>query len=292
MKNNLPVTQREIDYSESLVFASKTDTKGVITYANDAFVKISGFSREELIGSNHNIVRHPDMPEWAFADLWKTVSEGHPWRGYIKNRAKNGDHYWVRANISPILKSGTVVGYISLRKKPSRAEIANVETLYRSDKPPVTHFSIANWFGRLSLQHKLQLLLQPAVLIVAGLATFYMADHVKTRLIDTTQERAVAVANEVIDSANLLMETGQISQPGSRPLLVKKIASSGNIVNLQLARAESVVKQFGEGLPEEKVRDEVQRQVIATKKPFYEIEQRGDQTIYRAVTQYVFSHNL
>jgi aerotaxis receptor len=292
MMKNLPVTQREIDYPESAVFVTKTDTKGAITYASDAFVEISGFSREELLGNNHNIVRHPDMPEWAFADLWKTVREGHPWRGYVKNRAKNGDHYWVRANISPIINNGNVVGYISLRKKPSRAEVSKAEALYGTGKAPVAKFSISSWFGALSLQHKLQLLLQPAVLIVAGLATFYVADHVKTRLIETVQERADAVANEVIDSANMLMVTGQISMPETRQLLIKKLASSGNIVNLQLARGEAVVNQFGEGLPEEKVRDDVQRQVIANKKPYYEIVHRGEKTIYRAVTPYVFSHNF
>jgi PAS domain S-box-containing protein len=292
MKKNLPVTQREIDYSESLVFVTKTDTKGIITYANDSFVATSGFSREELIGTNHNIVRHPDMPEWAFADLWATVKGGHPWRGIVKNRAKNGDHYWVRANVSPIMKNGNVVGYISLRKKPTRAEVAKVEPLYRAGKAPASRFSIAVWFGKLSLQHKLQLLLQPAVLIVAGFATLYVADHVKTNLIETVQDRAEAVANEVIDSANMLMVTGQISQPETRQLLIKKLASSGNIVNLQLARADAVVNQFGAGLPEEKVRDEVQRQVIATKKPYYEIESRGDKTIYRVVTPYMFSHSF
>lgn len=292
MKKNLPVTQREIDYSESLVFVTKTDTKGIITYANDSFVEVSGFTHEELLGTNHNIVRHPDMPEWAFADLWATVKGGHPWRGIVKNRAKNGDHYWVRANVSPIMNHGVVVGYISLRKKPTRAEVASVEPLYRAGKPPVSRFSIATWFGKLSLQHKLQLLLQPAVLIVAGMATLYVADHVKNNLIETVQDRAEAVANEVIDSANMLMVTGQISQPETRQLLIKKLASSGNIVNLQLARADAVVNQFGVGLPEEKVRDEVQRRVIATKKPYYEVENRGDKTIYRVVTPYMFSHSF
>src|ERR1035437_1849120 len=152
MKKNLPVTQRELDYPESAVFVTKTDTKGAITYASDAFVEISGFSRAELLGTNHNIVRHPDMPEWASADLWKTVKGGHPWRGIVKNRAKNGDHYWVRANVSPIMNGGNVVGYISLRKKPTRAEVAKVELLYREAKQPISRFSIATWFGKLTLQ--------------------------------------------------------------------------------------------------------------------------------------------
>jgi PAS domain S-box-containing protein len=292
MKKNLPVTQKEIDYPESAVFVTKTDTKGIITYASDAFVEISGFSREELIGSSHNVVRHPDMPEWAFADLWATVKAGHPWRGYVKNRAKNGDHYWVRANISPILSNGDVVGYISLRKKPSRAEVSGAEALYRAGKPPANRFSIANWFGKLSLQKKLQVLLQPIFLVVIGIATFYVADHVKNRMIDAVEERADAVANEVIDSSNMLMVTGQISQPEVRQLLIKKISSSGNIVRLQVARADAVSSQFGPGLPEEKVSDDIQRQVIASKKPYYEVVQRGGQTLYRVVTPYMFTHNF
>lgn len=292
MKKNLPVTQREIDYPESAVFVTKTDTKGLVTYASDAFVEISGFSREELIGSSHNIVRHPDMPEWAFADLWATIKAGHPWRGYVKNRAKNGDHYWVRANVSPILNQGKVVGYISLRKKPSRAEVADAEALYRAGQPPSKRFSLANWFGKLSLQKKLQVLLQPIVLLVVGVATFYIADHVKTRMVDTVDARADAVANEVIDGANMLMVTGQISQPETRQLLIKKLSSSGNIVSLQLVRSDSVANQYGAGLPEEKVRDEVQRQVIASKKPHYEVVHRGEQTLYRVVTPYMFTRNF
>jgi PAS domain S-box-containing protein len=292
MKKNLPVTQREIDYPESAVFVTKTDTKGVITYASEAFVEISGFSRDELIGSNHNIVRHPDMPEWAFADLWATVKGGHPWRGYVKNRAKNGDHYWVRANVSPILNNGNVVGYLSLRKKPSRAEVAGAEALYRAGKPPVGRFSIAAWFGKLTLQKKLQILLQPVLLIAVGAATFYVADHMKTRLIDTVQARAEALANEVIDSANMLMVTGQIGQVETRQLLIKKLSSSGNVVHLQLTRADAVVKQFGPGVADEKMRDEVQRRVFASKQPYYEIVHRGEQTLYRAVTPYMFSHDF
>lgn len=291
MKTNLPVSQREIDYPESAVFVTKTDTKGIITYASDAFVEISGYTREELIGKNHNIVRHPDMPQWAFADLWETVKGGHPWRGYVKNRAKNGDHYWVRANVSPILVDGKVTGYLSLRKKPSKAEVSEAEQLYKSGKP-ATHFSIQHWFGKLSLQKKLQLLLQPVLLIAVGLATYFVSDHMKARLVDNVHARAEAVANEVIDSANMLMVTGQISQPETRQLLIKKLSSSGNIVNLQLVRSNAVVNQFGPGDAQEHLQDPIQQQVINTKQPYYQVIERDGKTLFRAVTPYLFSRDF
>ena len=181
MKRNLPVTQVEIDYPESAVFITRTDTRGIVTYANDSFVEISGFSREELVGKNHNIVRHPDMPSWAFDDLWKTVKSGHPWRGLVKNRAKNGDHYWVRATVSPITKDGMVIGYLSLRKKPSREEVAHAETGYRSHTQPYVGRSPATIFMSFSLQHKLQLALQPFLLLVLGSAHYVVAQHVLDR---------------------------------------------------------------------------------------------------------------
>jgi len=97
MKRNFPVTGRENDYPDSITIISTTDIKGIITYANQGFIDIAGFSEEELIGKNHNIVRHPDMPPAAFQHLWDTIKAGQPWRGIVKNRCKNGDHYWVDA---------------------------------------------------------------------------------------------------------------------------------------------------------------------------------------------------
>ena len=106
MKNNQPITQREVPFPPNTYLASRTDLKGIIIQANEAFVEISGFTHDELMGKSHNIVRHPDMPEAAFADLWATVKSGLPWRGIVKNRCKNGDHYWVEAFVTPIRKNG------------------------------------------------------------------------------------------------------------------------------------------------------------------------------------------
>ncbi|WP_018411219.1 methyl-accepting chemotaxis protein [Methyloversatilis thermotolerans] len=132
MKINLPVTQKEVFLEPGKPIVTKTDIKGIITYANDSFVNISGFSREELIGHSHNVVRHPDMPPEAFEDLWVTVKAGQPWRGFVKNRAKNGDHYWVEAFVTPITQDGRTIGYQSVRNTPSREDVAAAEALYRA----------------------------------------------------------------------------------------------------------------------------------------------------------------
>jgi aerotaxis receptor len=131
LKVNLPVTQREKPFPKGCYLVSRTDLKGIITYANDAFVDISGFSRDELIGRNHNLVRHPDMPPQAFEDLWRTIKTGQPWRGIVKNRAKEGDHYWVDAFVVPVRESDKTVGYMSVRSEPSRAAVKQAETLYQ-----------------------------------------------------------------------------------------------------------------------------------------------------------------
>ena len=131
MKINLPVTHvaREVDSARPLV--SETNLKGEITYVNDAFVAISGFTRQELIGKNHNMVRHPDMPPEAFGDLWKTAKAGRPWRGLVKNRCKNGDYYWVEAYVTPTFLNGHQSGYKSVRSKPTPSDIQGAEALYR-----------------------------------------------------------------------------------------------------------------------------------------------------------------
>jgi aerotaxis receptor len=132
MKNNQPVTQNEVRLPTDTFIVSRTDLKGSITYVNDSFVAVSGFSRDELIGKNHNIVRHPDMPEAAFADLWTTVKAGLPWRGIVKNRCKNGDHYWVEAFVVPIKKNGQPSGYLSIRSPAQADKRSAAESAYRA----------------------------------------------------------------------------------------------------------------------------------------------------------------
>ncbi|MDR5905785.1 methyl-accepting chemotaxis protein [Franzmannia qiaohouensis] len=131
MKNNQPITQREFVLDDEHFLISRTDLKGRITYANPAFIEVSGFTHEELIGAPHNLVRHPDMPPEAFANLWQTLEVGETWRGMVKNRRKNGDHYWVDANVTPIVENGEVAGYTSVRVKPSREAVDAAEAAYR-----------------------------------------------------------------------------------------------------------------------------------------------------------------
>jgi len=131
MKINEPVTQNEIPFPEGKMLVSTTNLKGAISMCNRDFVKISGFTEAELVGANHNIVRHPDMPPEAFEDLWQTVQAGKPWTGMVKNRAKNGDYYWVKANVTPVTRDGQVVEYMSVRTRPERHEIAEAESLYQ-----------------------------------------------------------------------------------------------------------------------------------------------------------------
>lgn len=132
MKKNFPVTQRERDYSASQRIVSTTDTKGVTRYANKDFLDIAGFEADELIGKSHNEVRHPDMPQAAFKDLWDTLKRGQSWMGIVKNRCKNGDHYWVDAYITPILNAGKVEGFQSVRVRPDRLHVQRAEALYEA----------------------------------------------------------------------------------------------------------------------------------------------------------------
>jgi aerotaxis receptor len=130
MRTNLPVTHQEFVIPEGVTLVSTTDLQSRITYCNPAFVAVSGFDREELIGQPHNLVRHPDMPTEAFRDMWATLASGSPWSALVKNRRKNGDHYWVVANATPVVENGQAVGYMSVRTKPTRQQVQEAEALY------------------------------------------------------------------------------------------------------------------------------------------------------------------
>ena len=123
-------TQHEYLLDDDTTLMSTTDLKSLITHANDAFVKVSGYSLHELTGQPHNLVRHPDMPKAAFKDLWDTVSTGTKWHGYVKNLRKNGGFYWVYATVVPNIRDGEIQGYTSVRRKPSRSKVTELGALY------------------------------------------------------------------------------------------------------------------------------------------------------------------
>ncbi|BAP44094.1 aerotaxis receptor Aer [Pseudomonas sp. StFLB209] len=141
MRLNMPVTQNERTFSANERLISTTDLSSHITYCNDAFVAMSGFTREELIGQPHNLVRHPDMPPSVFGHMWETIKQGKPWMGVVKNRSKNGDFYWVSAYVTAVYENGRIIGYESVRSLPTRDQVRRAEALYarlRAGKPAVS----------------------------------------------------------------------------------------------------------------------------------------------------------
>ena len=185
MRDNGPFTGRNIPVPPGSFLVSRTDPRGVITYANRGFVAISGFSRDEMLGQPHNILRHKDMPEAAFANMWSTLSAGKTWVGVVKNRTKQGDHYWVRAAVSAEYdQAGTLTGYVSIRTAPTATEIAAAERAYPRIAEGSRLITLVNgrivrrgvvgWFGRMASQMRLRLafgLLVIISLMVAAGAT-------------------------------------------------------------------------------------------------------------------------
>jgi aerotaxis receptor len=130
VRNNQPVTQSEYTFPQGQTLVSVTDLKGRITYCNPAFIAVSGYSRDELLGQPHNLVRHPDMPEEAFRDMWDTIQAGLPWTGHVKNRRKDGAYYWVLANATPMKDGDRITGYLSVRSVPTRDDVQTADALY------------------------------------------------------------------------------------------------------------------------------------------------------------------
>ena len=141
MRNNGPVSNTERSFPAHQRLISATDTQGKIVYCNDEFVAVSGYAKAELIGSDHNLVRHPDMPPAVFQAMWGYLKAGKSWMGVVKNRCKNGDFYWVSAYVTPILDDGKLTGFESVRVRPTAEQVAKATELYarlRAGKPAVS----------------------------------------------------------------------------------------------------------------------------------------------------------
>ncbi len=127
---DINVLDKEVPYPDGRLIVSRTDTKGILTHCNPSFVSMSGYTKEELIGQNHYILRHPDMPAATFKDLWDTINKGQKWHGYVKNLRKDGAYYWVLATVIPNVRNNEIIGYTSVRRKPSRKKVNECIALY------------------------------------------------------------------------------------------------------------------------------------------------------------------
>jgi aerotaxis receptor len=182
VRNNQPVTNNEYELHDGAVIISRTDAKGIITECNEEFVIASGYSREELLGQPHNLIRHPDMPAEGFRDLWDTIKRGRPWVGIVKNRRKNGDYYWVRATATPLPDGG---GYSSVRCKPTRAEIQGADALYKKmcggspihlQEGHLKPSGLLSFFSRLRISQRLWLIVCLPLLLAIMLVADGLSD--------------------------------------------------------------------------------------------------------------------
>ncbi|MBP2297912.1 methyl-accepting chemotaxis protein [Azospirillum picis] len=226
MRLNEPITDREIVMEEGVLLVSRTDTGGRITFVNKAFADISGFAESELIGAPHNLIRHPHMPKEAFADLWATIRTGNPWEGLVKNRTKNGDFYWVRANVTPMVENGQVTGFISIRTKPSRDQVAAAEQLYADIRGGRAHHltvrngqpvargataALRRWSGSVAGRLALVLAAMILAMLAAGGVTLHgMADA--NAALRTVYEDRTAPAVDVGEILDLMRDQVQTLQ--------------------------------------------------------------------------------
>lgn len=256
MKLNLPVTQHEQVLEPGAMLSSTTDLKGIITDANRAFEHISGYSRDELVGRNHNIVRHPDMPKAAFEDLWNTLKQNKPWMGIVKNRTKSGDHYWVDAYVAPLTEGGNVVGYQSVRIAADRQRITRAERLYRKllrgTVPLLLRWSpgyatqLFGAFGGLLAAFAALLLasgaLEFSAMLVAGFTVALVLAAGTARFMSLPIQREAKHARAVVDNPVMqLVYTGRRDEIG-------QIASAVQVLQAQLrtltTRVNDVVVQL------------------------------------------------
>ncbi|MBZ9538274.1 PAS domain S-box protein [Modicisalibacter tunisiensis] len=234
MRDNQPVTQRERLLDDDHYLITRTDLKGRITYANQAFIEVSGYERDELIGAPHSIVRHPDMPEAAFANLWETIEAGESWHGLVKNRRKNGDHYWVDASATPIIENGELLGYASVRVKADPAACEQAERVYadiragrpsgfRLDRGRLVRSGLRGRLRRLRLR---SLQGRMASMIVLALLLLGTASGMGLYALQATSDRLHAVnSNGLKDVARLqridqLVNQGRelVADPVSNPM--------------------------------------------------------------------------
>ncbi|HEY0847999.1 MAG TPA: methyl-accepting chemotaxis protein [Noviherbaspirillum sp.] len=257
MRKNEPVTNIEYILKDHETVVSKTDLRGIITYVNQDFVNISGFSTEELLGAPQNIVRHPDMPREAFEDFWRTIKAGKAWTGLVKNRCKNGDHYWVEANAAPMLDNGQVVGYTSIRVKPTREQVAAAERAYAAIRAGSKEIEIREGavvkrsaFRRFDVFSKLSL--RAKIAASSGLLTLMFAANLLATLSgdrgwDLWSE-AVSVAGMVFGLLSGLLLYRAIAVPAGRALQEIERMSAGDLTGKIVASGDDELSRLMQAL--------------------------------------------
>ncbi|MDP3700395.1 MAG: methyl-accepting chemotaxis protein [Hylemonella sp.] len=247
MRTNLPVTQQEYEFPDGETLLSATDPSSHILYANAAFVRASGYSADELAGQPHNVVRHPDMPVEAFADMWKTLKEGRSWTALVKNRRKDGDHYWVRANAAPMRRNGELVGYLSVRTKPECEEVQAAEALYQRFRDGratglafrsglIVRTGLLGWMSALKVLPTAWRVRLPMLALAAVLGTTLVA----VGLQGTALALAVSVMGMSLLLANGFIES-QITSPLARILgVAQQVASGDPSGHMRLDRCDDI----------------------------------------------------
>ena len=241
MKINTPISNNEVDYNNNLNILSTTNTKGSITYVNEDFIQLSGFQTSELIGQNHNVVRHPDMPPAAFGDLWSTIKAGNSWMGIVKNRCKNGDHYWVDAYVTPIEHNGEIREYQSVRRKPNPQHVVRAEKIYpllMQNKKPTQLRKTPSLQTRTLLCASLPMLLSlTAASILFGLtpeAFFFLLTTLILSMMGiyylfTPMRALVTQARKITDNpVAQFVYTGRTDDIGLIQLVIKKLQSEAS----------------------------------------------------------------
>ncbi len=227
MKINLPVSGVERPYPKGKYIVSRTDLKGMLTWGNDVFFEISGFEREELVGKSHNVVRHPEMPAAAFEELWRTVKSGRPWRGIVKNRCKNGDHYWVEALVVPVRKDNVTIGYMSVRTEPSRQQVAAAEAAYRQLNQKHSAMPAPSAWAQLPLAGK-----------IVGLVVWMIAAHMLGAI---AHQFGGALGFGPAGIERILQVLG-ISSIGAGVVLLWQLRDIGNVVTGLIARLDRIAQ--------------------------------------------------
>ncbi|QAU33098.1 PAS domain-containing methyl-accepting chemotaxis protein [Janthinobacterium sp. 17J80-10] len=254
MRENLPITHHEFILENGRPIVSKTDLKGNILYVNPYFVEVSGYTEAELLGAPHNLVRHPDMPPDAFKDLWATLKAKEMWSALVKNRRKNGDFYWVKANVAPTVENGEVTGYISVRTKPTRDEITAAETLYRDMREGrakrlkilrghVVRTGIANIFDQIrhaSIEKRIACTAIFQMIILASLGAYFITTADQSAGVSPLPLAAIAVG-----MAAMATQWFSLHRRVMLPLIdavntVKRIAGGDLSLSLQATRRDEV----------------------------------------------------